>query len=139
MTVPGSAEARPARSAVGGSSRSRSASLGVAKLKIEVRSPQTARRHGEMFGSATPKRRSMKRSTEVWSNTCELTQPPLVQGDSTYIGTRGPSPYTPCRCAGVSSFSAPLTISWYSPAVSTVDAPASVPEGSREGGAGGGM
>ncbi|MNL13401.1 hypothetical protein D3C87_1343080 [compost metagenome] len=43
--------------------------LGVAKLKALVRSPHTARRNGEMWGSLTPKRASMKRSTEVWSNT----------------------------------------------------------------------
>ena len=45
-----------------------------------------------MFGSLTPKRRSRKRITEVWSNTCELTQPPLLHGETTYIGTRGPRP-----------------------------------------------
>lgn len=90
--VPGSAAARAARVAVAGRPRVRLAPSGVAKSKIDVRSPQTARRHGDMLGSATPKRRSTKRSTEVWSNTSELTQPPLVQGDSTYIGTRGPRP-----------------------------------------------
>jgi hypothetical protein len=68
--------------------------LGVAKLKALVRSPLTARRNGEMFSSFTPKRASRKRSTEVWSNTCELTQPPRLQGEMTYIGTRGPGPYT---------------------------------------------
>ncbi|MCW0448147.1 hypothetical protein NB706_000981 [Xanthomonas sacchari] len=45
-----------------------------------------------MFGSITPKRCSRKRSTEVWSNTCEFTQPPRLHGDTTSIGTRGPSP-----------------------------------------------
>lgn len=35
---------------------------------------------------------SMKRSTEVWSKTSELTQPPRVHGDITIIGTRKPSP-----------------------------------------------
>jgi hypothetical protein len=28
----------------------------------------------------------------VWSKACELTQPPLLQGEITYIGTRGPKP-----------------------------------------------
>jgi hypothetical protein len=52
----------------------------------------TARRQGVIWGSATPKRASRRRITEVWSNTCELTQPPLVQGETTIIGTRGPRP-----------------------------------------------
>ena len=51
------------------------------KLKAEVRSPETARRHVVMLGSLTPKRCSMKRMSEVWSNTSELTQPPLLQGE----------------------------------------------------------
>lgn len=42
-----------------------------AKSKAEVRSPQTARRQGEMLGSWTPKRCSMKRMTEVWSKVSE--------------------------------------------------------------------
>jgi len=66
--------------------------FGLAKLKALVRSPHTARRQAEMLGSITPKRCSRKRSTEVWSNTCELTQPPLLNGDTTYIGTRAPRP-----------------------------------------------
>ncbi|MNK94636.1 hypothetical protein D3C87_1148440 [compost metagenome] len=57
-----------------------------------MRSPHTARRNGEMFGSFTPKRASMKRITEVWSKACELTQPPRLQGEITYIGTRTPGP-----------------------------------------------
>ncbi len=68
--------------------------LGVAKLKALVRSPHTARRNGLMLSSFTPKRASTKRSTEVWSNTCELTQPPRLHGEITYIGTRMPGPYT---------------------------------------------
>ena len=27
---------------------------------------------------------------DVWSNTCELTQPPRLQGETTVIGTRVP-------------------------------------------------
>jgi len=45
-----------------------------------------------MFGSVTPKRVSMKRITEVWSDTCEFTKPPLLHGDRMYSGTRGPMP-----------------------------------------------
>ncbi len=41
------------------------------KSKAEVRSPQMARRQGEMLGSSTPKRRSMKRMIEVWSKVSE--------------------------------------------------------------------
>src|SRR5512139_1322017 len=67
-------------------------SLGRSKSKAEVRSPLTARCHGLMAGMVTPKRRSMNCATEVWSNTCELTQPPLLHGEITYIGTRGPRP-----------------------------------------------
>ncbi|CAM5725457.1 hypothetical protein STENM223S_08209 [Streptomyces tendae] len=62
------------------------------KSKAEVRSPQTARRHGEILGSRTPKRRSMKRITEVWSKVSEQTKPPLLHGETTSMGTRGPSP-----------------------------------------------
>ncbi len=62
------------------------------KSKALVRSPQTARRQGEMFGSRTPKRRSMNRTTEVWSKVSEQTNPPLLHGETTSIGTRGPRP-----------------------------------------------
>ena len=55
--------------------------FGVLKSKALVRSPQTARRHGEMFGSVTLKRFSRNRITEVWSNTSELTQPPRLHGE----------------------------------------------------------
>ena len=60
--------------------------------KALVRSPHTSRRQGEMFGSTTPKRRSRKRITEVWSKTWELTNPPRLHGEMTNIGTRGPKP-----------------------------------------------
>ena len=86
-----SAAARAATAAVAGSSGG-AARLGRRKSKAEVRSPQTARRQGEMFGSITPKRVSRKRITEVWSNTSEFTQPPRLQGEITYIGTRAPRP-----------------------------------------------
>jgi hypothetical protein len=62
------------------------ASLGEAKLNADVRSPETARRHLVMFLSIMPgysdmKRRSINRMSDVWSNTCEFTQPPLLQGE----------------------------------------------------------
>src|SRR5580698_8264436 len=39
--------------------------LGLAKLKKEVKSQLTARRHGETLGQCTPKRLSMNLTTEV--------------------------------------------------------------------------
>ncbi len=45
-----------------------------------------------MFGSRTPVTRSISRSTDVWSKTCELVQPPRDQGETTHSGTRLPSP-----------------------------------------------
>jgi hypothetical protein len=39
-------------------------------------------RYGLIFGSLTPKRFSKNMSTEVWSNTCEFTQPPRLHGES---------------------------------------------------------
>jgi hypothetical protein len=65
------------------------------KSNALVRSPQMARRHAEMCGSFTPKRRSMNRMIEVWSNTSEQTQPPLLHGEIARNGTRGPRPYGP--------------------------------------------
>jgi hypothetical protein len=62
------------------------------KSKADVRSPATERRHGVMLGSLTPKRDSMSRMTDVWSKTSELSQPPVLHGDTTNIGTRGPIP-----------------------------------------------
>src|SRR2546423_14674947 len=65
------------------------------KSNAEVKSPQTARRHAVMFGSSTPNRASMKRISDVASNTSEQTQPPLLQGETTSNGTRTPRPYGP--------------------------------------------
>src|SRR5205085_8331746 len=84
--------AREAVAAVAGSGRVSRRSFGRLKSNAEVRSPQTLRRQGEMFGSITPKRCSRKRITEVWSKTWELTKPPRDQGETTYIGARGPRP-----------------------------------------------
>ena len=64
----------------------------VAKSKQPVRSPQILRRQAEMLVSRTPVQASRNRSTEVWSWTWEFTQPPWLHGDTTVIGTRGPSP-----------------------------------------------
>src|SRR3984957_15070766 len=66
--------------------------LAALKLSAEVRSPEIARRQGVMCVSVTPKRFSMNWSTEVWSNTCEQTQPPRLQGDTTKQGSRAPRP-----------------------------------------------
>ena len=87
-----SAAARTEACAVWGRLAVLNDALGCLKSKAEVRSPQTVRRQGEMFGSCTPKRCSSSRITEVWSNTWLLTQPPRLQGEITYIGTRGPRP-----------------------------------------------
>ncbi|MNI59687.1 hypothetical protein D3C73_1148620 [compost metagenome] len=70
----------------------RVALLGDTKFKVDVRSPHTARRKALMLGSTTPKRCSRKRKADVWSNTCELTQPPRLHGEITHIGTRMPGP-----------------------------------------------
>ena len=58
----GSAAALLASSAVAGSAAS--SAFGVRKSKQLVRSPQTARRQDEMFGSSTPKRLSINRMIE---------------------------------------------------------------------------
>ena len=86
------AAARARTSAVSGRRSTKGVWFGVAKSKAVVRSLHTARRQGEMLGSITPKRRSRNRITEVWSATSEWTKPPRDQGDSTYMGTRGPRP-----------------------------------------------
>lgn len=70
---------------------------GLAKSKAPVRSPVTLRRQALMFGQVAGLPRaavqvSRKRSTEVWSKTSELTQPPRLQGEMATIGTRKPRP-----------------------------------------------
>src|SRR2546421_8009875 len=60
-----------------------------------VRSPVTDRRHALRLGTATRKRRSRKRSVEVWSKRSEQTKPPRLNGDTTIIGTRKPRPIGP--------------------------------------------
>ena len=70
---------------------------------VEVRSPTVLRRHAEMLGAVTPNRSSRNRSCEVWSKTSEATWPPRLNGETTSIGTRTPSPMgpaTPCASAG---------------------------------------
>ena len=43
------------------------------KSNAEVRSPQTVRRQGVMWGSCTPNRFSRNRMIDVWSNVSEQT------------------------------------------------------------------
>src|SRR5262249_26967647 len=76
------------------------AELGFSKSKAEVRSPHTVLRHCVMLVSISPegggaKRRSRKRIREVWSKVSEHTNPPLLQGEITIIGTRTPRPQGP--------------------------------------------
>ncbi|MNT27681.1 hypothetical protein D3C72_1633200 [compost metagenome] len=112
----------------------------MAKSKAEVRSPQTARCQGLMAGMVMPKRCSRNSPTDEWSNVCELTQPPLLHGDTTYIGTRGPSPHGRTLPLMVSSGCRYLRAGSekYSPSSGSVDLPASVPSRLYEGTAGGG-
>ena len=73
----------------------------VAKLNAAVRSPVTERRHADRFGTSAPKRVSSRRSTDVWSNVVEQTKPPRLNGETTSIGTRKPSPIGPATPDGV--------------------------------------
>ena len=68
---------------------------GALKFSAVVMSPTVARRHVLKFGTSAPKRVSKKRSTEVWSNKSELTNPPRPNGEIISIGTRKPSPIGP--------------------------------------------
>ena len=52
----------------------------------------------------------MKRITEVWSNTCELTYPPLLQGEIARNGTRTPNPIGPLGTVVVTSSFSMLTV-----------------------------
>ena len=72
---------------------------GAAKSNAEVRSPTALRLHAVRFGTSAPKRVSMKRSSEVWSKTSELTRPPRLKGEITSSGTRKPSPMGPATPA----------------------------------------
>src|SRR5439155_8335732 len=69
----------------------------TAKLNAAVRSPVCSRRHLLKFGTLGPKRRSRKRSVEVWSNLLWHTRPPRENGEITSIGTRKPSPIGPLK------------------------------------------
>ena len=53
------------------SGRSGDAIIDELKSNAEVRSPQIARRHAEIFGSGTPSQVSRNRITEVWSKVSE--------------------------------------------------------------------
>src|SRR5881398_2055492 len=79
---------------------------GAAKLNAAVRSPTVERRHALRLGTSAPKRRSQNSSGEVRSKTCELTKPPRLNGETTSIGIRKPSPIgprIPCATAGSGS------------------------------------
>lgn len=75
---------------VTGGSGGKLVSVGAAKSNAEVRSPLTARCHGLMAGIVMSKRFSRNWPIEVWSITSDVTQPPRLHGETTYIGTRGP-------------------------------------------------
>src|SRR5437879_6530634 len=77
---------------------------GFLKLNALVRSPTVARRHADKLGTSTPKRVSRNRSTEVWSKSADDTNPPLLNGEITSIGTRKPNPMGP-RMGGL-----PITV-----------------------------
>src|SRR3954452_13530204 len=64
-------------------------------FSVIVTSPVIARRHLVRLGPSAPKRVSMKRSVEVWSNTSDETRPPRANGETTIVGTRKPSPIGP--------------------------------------------
>src|SRR5215469_3822913 len=68
---------------------------GVLKFSAVVKSPTVARRHALKFGTSAPNRVSKNRSSEVWSNKSELTNPPRPKGERMSIGTRKPSPIGP--------------------------------------------
>src|SRR5437763_1937691 len=64
-----------------------------------LRAPRQALR----LGTSAPKRVSMKRRRDVWSNTSELTKPPRLNGEIRSAGTRKPSPIgprMPCAASG---------------------------------------
>src|SRR5690554_372449 len=112
-------------------------SLGFTKSKAAVRSLLTARCQAEIAGMVTPNRFSINCPTEVWSATSECTQPPLLQGDRIYMGTRGPMPQGRSLPEMVSrlsmylrglsvSFRSSLSLSKYIPPRFIVDLPANV-------------
>src|SRR5438132_11985313 len=86
----------------------------AARLRADVRSPTALRRHGDRFGTSTPKRVAMRRRNDVGSNVSEHTNPPRLKGEMTNVGTRKPSPMGP-RIPSASLGSVP--IDRYSPGV----------------------
>jgi hypothetical protein len=62
------------------------------KFNAPVKSPVTPRRHADKFGTCTPNRVSMNRSTEVWSSVPEYLNPPALNGEITSAGVRSPNP-----------------------------------------------
>src|SRR5690606_32471285 len=70
----------------------------------------------------------------------ELTQPPRLHGEITYIGTRGPNPHgrvVPLMVSSSFRYRRPGSEK-YSPSSGTVDLPISLPSASYDGTAGGG-
>ena len=57
-----------------------------------------ARRQALRLGTSAPNRVSRNRSREVWSKRSEDTNPPLLNGEITSIGTRKPRPMGPRIC-----------------------------------------
>jgi len=106
------------------------AAFGDSKSKVEVKSRATVRLHAVMFGSVTPKRCSRKRISDVWSNTSEFTNPPLLHGEITIIGTRTPNPYGPGTKSGTGYDGLPANNSFVVPTVE-------VPSARDRGGVGG--
>src|SRR5256885_1484482 len=66
-----------------------------AKLNAPVMSPTVLSRQLERLGTVTPaeaKREANSLSGEVWSSVPLYTKPPLLNGETTSIGTRKPRP-----------------------------------------------
>src|SRR5882672_4302618 len=67
-------------------------------MNTELRSPQTARRQAVMLVSVIffpvlcDRNFSRNCRIDVWSNTCEHTAPPRLQGEAITSGTRNPRP-----------------------------------------------
>ena len=68
---------------------------GALKFSALVISPTAERRQALKLGTSAPNRVSKNRSTEVWSNRSDDTNPPRLNGEITSIGTRKPNPIGP--------------------------------------------
>src|ERR1022692_3900655 len=81
---------------------------------VEVRSPTVRRRQSEMEVARITKRSSRNRTWDVWSKTSDDTLPPRLNGETTSIGTRKPSPSGPATPLAVAGNGLTVT---YSPGV----------------------